>query len=228
MELFLSEWERSRLASLLLITARLLLLAFCLAVLFPLLPPQPLQSAWQLTLTNTLSANGLLALVAMVFAHLAGAIDPEAEALQDTRIRWARLCSFLPFAYGLLIPLQLMAAWQSFDRGNATTSLSSQKQLQSIASFRKAVNTASSIPALQKNLAAIKAPPLSPADQAMGLPALRSSILSQLDTAEVNIRGSSKARLVAATSLLQSTIRVVLLSLGLALGFRAASPGPLP
>lgn len=228
MESFLSDWERRRLASLLLITARLLLLAFVLAALFPLLPPQPLDSSWQLIFTNSLSANGLLALVAMVFVHLAAAIDPKSEALQHIRFRWARLCSFLPAAFVLLVPLQLLAAWQSFDGANVARRLESQKQLQNIATFRRAVTTASSVPALQSNLADIKAPPLSPTDQAMGLPTLRSSMLSQLNAAELKTRSSSAGQIPGATSLMQSTLRVVLLSLALALGFRAASPGPLP
>lgn len=215
-------------ASLLLVTARLLLLAFVLGVLLPLLPPQPLDSNWQLTFTNTLSANGLLALLAMVLVHLAAAIHPESEPLQNTRFRWARLCSWLPLAFALLIPLQLLAAWQSFDGANVSRSQASKQQLERITTFRKAVTGASSLGALQSNLAAIQAPPLSAADQAMGLPALRSSMLSQLDTAELQIRSSSKGQAAAATALMQSTLRVVLLSLALALGFRAASPGSLP
>lgn len=94
--------------------------------------------------------------------------------------------------------------------------------------IRKSVSGAANLPALQSNLTAIQAPPLSPSDQSMGLPALRSSLLSQLDTAERQARGSGKGQAHAATVLLQSSLRVVLLSLALALGIRAASPGPLP
>ncbi|MFM7269812.1 MAG: hypothetical protein ACKOZT_14735 [Cyanobium sp.] len=72
-------------------------------------------------------------------------------------------------AFLLLIPLQGWAAWQSLERVSRAEVSCAYQSLERIAMFRKAVTSASSVAALQANLAAIQAPPLSTEDQAQGL-----------------------------------------------------------
>ena len=56
-----------------------------------------------------------------------------------------------------------------------------------LAQFRQAVERSATIAELQNQLAVIQAPPLSAADQRLGLPALNADLLSQIKTQESNL-----------------------------------------
>jgi hypothetical protein len=233
-EFSLSPGERLRLASLLAAVANVLLLLFVLAVALPLLPPKLVDPFWQLSFTGALCTNGFLALLAMLLLHLAAALDPDLDWLQGRRRRLAGLCRWVAFAFVLLIPLQAVAAWRALDWAGAAESQGARQQLARISQFRQAVVSAGSVAALQANLAAIQAPPLGPADQSQGLALLKANLLGQLQAAEQRARAASTPstsgtapgqrlapeKLIA---LLKDSLRVVLLSLGLALGFAAAA-----
>jgi hypothetical protein len=232
MELSLAAGERQRLASLLAATATLLLLVFALAVALPLLPPKLLDPFWQLAFTSALCTNGFLALLAVLLLNLAAALDAEAEWLQARRQLVAGLCRWLVLAFALLIPLQGLAAWRALDWSGAVQARGAQAELQRIAQFRQAVTRATSVAALQANLAAIQAPPLGPEDQRQSLAVLQKSMLSQLRVAEQRARSAATQTRAGAglgqggpsrIALLKETLRVVLLSLGLALAFGAAA-----
>ncbi len=137
----------------------------------------------------------------------------------------------MAFAFLLLIPLQGLAAWRALDWAGAVESRGTRQELQRIAQFRQAVTSAGGVAALQANLAAIQAPALGPEDLRQSLAAIKSGLLAQLQAAEQRARataapgtatgqGLNPARLVA---LGKESLRVVLLSLGLALGFAAAA-----
>ena len=53
--------------------------------------------------------------------------------------------------------------------------------------FRQAVERSATIAELQSQLAAIQVPPLSAADQRLGLPALNADLLSQIKAQESNL-----------------------------------------
>ena len=236
MELSLSGGERQRLASLLAAVATLLLLFFALAVALPLLPLKLADPFWQLAFTASLCTNGFLALLAVLLLNLAAALLPEAEWLLWRRQLVAGLCRWVAFAFVLLIPLQGLAAWRALDWAGAAESRGARQELQRIAQFRQAVAKAGSVAALQANLVAIQAPPLGPVDQSQSLAAIKSSLFTQLQAAEQRARqrqpeaagasgavpgqGLNPAQLLA---LGKDSLRVVLLSLGLALAFAAAA-----
>ena len=234
MQVYLPSGEGRRLASLLAAVATLLLLLFTLAVALPLLPPRLADPFWQLAFSGALCSNGVLALLAVLLLQLAAVLDPEAGWLQCCRQRLAGLCRWVAFGFVLVIPLQGWAAWQAFERAGAIESRGARQELARIAQFRQAVVNANSVAALQANLAAIQAPPLGREDQVQSLPTLKASLLSQLDAAEQRAKArqapasaampteqaSSAGRL---TALLKDSLRTLLLSLGLALGFAAAA-----
>ncbi len=143
------------------------------------------------------------------------------------------LCRWVALAFALLIPLQGLAAWRALDWAGAAESRSASQSLQRIAQFRQAVVSANSVAALQANLAAIQAPPLGPQDQRQELAAIKAGLLAQLQVAEQQARTAAAKAGVAASlngpgsnrllPLLRDTLRVVLLSLGLAFAFAAAA-----
>jgi hypothetical protein len=237
LEFSLSLGERQRLASLLAAVVTLLLLFFVLAVALPLLPLKLADPFWQLAFTAALCSNGFLALLAVLLLNLAAALLPEADWLLGRRQLVAGLCRWVAFAFLLLIPLQGLAAWRALDWAAAIESRGARQELSRIAQFRQAVASAGSVSALQVNLAAIQAPPLGPEDQRQGLAALKASLLGQLQTAEQRARASSGGQAAAASgsvsakaldpaqllALGKDSLRVVLLSLGLALAFAAAA-----
>ena len=223
MEFSLSPLERQRLAALLAAAATLLLLVFVLAVALPLLPPRLLDPLWQLAFTAALTGNGFLALLAVLLINLAAALEPEAEWLLGRRQLVGSLCRWVALAFLLLIPLQGLAAWRALDWAGVAASRGASQGLQRIAQFRQAVVSANSVAALQANLAAIQAPPLGPRDQSQGLAVIKAGLLGQLQVVEQQaLPGKSldPARLIA---LGKDTLKAVLLSLGLALGFAAAA-----
>jgi hypothetical protein len=222
-EFSLSPLERQRLAALLAAAATLLLLVFVLAVALPLLPPRLLDPLWQLAFTAALTGNGFLALLAVLLINLAAALEPEAEWLLGRRQLVGSLCRWVALAFLLLIPLQGLAAWRALDWAGVAASRGASQGLQRIAQFRQAVVSANSVAALQANLAAIQAPPLGPRDQSQGLAVIKAGLLGQLQVVEQQaLPGKSldPARLIA---LGKDTLKAVLLSLGLALGFAAAA-----
>ena len=223
MEFSLSPLERQRLAALLAAAATLLLLVFVLAVALPLLPPRLLDPFWQMAFTAALTGNGFLALLAVLLINLAAALEPEAEWLLGRRQLVGSLCRWVALAFLLLIPLQGLAAWRALDWAGVAASRGASQGLQRIAQFRQAVVSANSVAALQANLAAIQAPPLGPRDQSQGLAVIKAGLLGQLQVVEQQaLPGKSldPARLIA---LGKDTLKAVLLSLGLALGFAAAA-----
>lgn len=147
------------------------------------------------------------------------------------------LCRWVALAYLLLVPLQGLAAWRALDWAGAAESRGARQELARIAQFRQAVVSANSIAALQANLAAIQAPPLGSVDQSQSLAVLKTSLLSQLQAVEQRARASSGDQAAGASGSLpgkaldpaklialgKDCLRVVLLSLGLALAFAAAA-----
>ncbi len=242
MEISLPVGERQRLASLLASVANALLLMFVLAVAMPLIPLKLADPFWQLSFTAAFCSNGFLALLAVLLLNLAAALQPESRrhpALQPESRRHharrllVRRCSgWVAVGFLLLIPLQGLAAWRALDWAGAAESRGARQELQRIAQFRQAVVSADNVAALQVKLAAIQAPPLGSVDQSQSLAAIKSGLLAQLQAAEQRARqrhpqapgqGLDPAQLLA---LGKDSLRVVLLSLGLALAFAAAAQGP--
>ena len=210
--------ERQRLASLLAAVANVLLLMFVLAVALPLLPLKLADPFWQLAFTGVLCSNGFLALFVVLLANLAAAMDPESRRHQARRLLVRRCCGWVAIGFLLLIPLQGLAAWRGLENAKALSSRAGRGQQERIQLFRKAVISAQSLSGLQANLAAIQAPPLSAVDQRLGLPAIKADLLAQLKAQE-SPSGSQVGPPVPRGALIKDSLRVLLLSVALAMGF---------
>ena len=173
-------------------------------------------------LASLLAATATLLLLFFALA-VALPLLPEADWLVGRRQLVAGLCRWVALAFLLLIPLQGLAAWQALDWVGAAESRGARQELARIAQFRQAVVSANSVAGLQANLAAIQAPPLGEQDQRQSLAVIKADLLGQLRVAEQQARAGrarDPARLIA---LGKDSLKAVLLSLGLALGFAAAA-----
>jgi hypothetical protein len=91
-----------------------------------------------------------------------------------------------------------------------------------LAQFRQAVERSSSIAELQNQLAAIQAPPLSAADQRLGLPALKADLITQIKTQEAGLLKQAGPQ-VPTDVLIKDSLRVLLLAPLIALAFAVSA-----
>jgi hypothetical protein len=220
--------EPSRLiASQLGILAVCLLVLYVVAVLAAILPPALLDPAWQLRFTNALINNGFIALLGLALLHLAAYLHPTNPHLGRRRNDFATWALIPVLGFLLLIPLQGYAVW----RGISTANNQQNSQLKGvtgrISALREAINKSSSTQELQQRLVALKVPPLSSPDLARPLPQLRKAMLDSLERTE--IRATDKFKGIQPQQLwlvIQGSIRAVLTTLVLAVGFAAFTRRP--
>jgi hypothetical protein len=230
-EASLSEGERQRLAALAAATANGLLVLFVLSVALPLIPPKLADPFWLLAFTGAFCTNGFLALLAVLLLHLAAALEPESLRHQARRLLVRRCSRLVVLGFLLLIPLQGLAAWRGLEAAKSLAYRAGRVQQARLAQIRQAVERSGTIAELQNQLAAIQAPPLSPADQRLGLPALKADLLAQIKTQESSLQKQGGPR-VPVEVMIKDSLRVVLLAPLLALAFsvnaRRSTPPPRP
>jgi hypothetical protein len=222
MEGSLSVGERQRLAGLAAATANALLVMFVLAVALPLLPPKLADPFWLLAVTGAFCTNGFLALLAVLLLHLAAALEPGSRRHQARRLLVRRCSRLVVVGFLLLLPLQALAAWRGLEAARSLSYRAGRVQQARLAQFRQAVERSSSIAELQNQLAAIQAPPLSAADQRLGLPALKADLLAQIKAQESSLQKQGGPR-VPTEVLIKDSLRVVLLAPLMALAFAVSA-----
>jgi hypothetical protein len=227
----LSEGERQRLAALAAATANALLVIFVLSVALPLLPPKLTDPFWLLAFTGAFCTNGFLALLAVLLLHLAAALEPESLRHQARRLLVRRCSRLVVLGFLLLIPLQGLAAWRGLEAAKSLAYRAGRVQQARLAQIRQAVERSGTIAELQNQLAAIQAPPLSPADQLLGLPALKADLLTQIKAQETSLLKPAGPR-VPTEVLIKDSLRVLLLAPLMAIAFavsaRRSTPPPRP
>jgi len=223
MNSFVPPAEPDRLASLASGTAVVLLLVFVFTVGLPLFPPKLADPFWLLAFTGALCTNGFLALLAVLLIHVAVTLDPLSLWHQFGRLVVGRFS--LPVAIGflLLIPLQGLAAWRGLDGAQALSNRAGQAKEGRMAQFRQAVERSTTMAELQIQLAAVQAPPLSAADQRIDFPALKADLLAQIKTQEQAAASNNATTKLPMQALIKDSLRVVLLSLSLAISFLASA-----
>ena len=227
MEGFLSEGERQRLAALAAATANGLLALFVLAVALPLLPLKLADPFWLLAFTGAFCSNGFLALLAVLLLNLAAALEPESRWHQARRLLVGRCSKFAVLGFWLLIPLQGLAAWRGLEAAQSLAVRAGRQQQARLGQFRQAVERSGTLAELQNQLAEIQAPPLSPADQRLGLPALKADMLTQLKAQETSLLKQLGPR-VPTGLLLKDSLRVLLLAPLMAMAFAVSARRTAP
>jgi hypothetical protein len=126
-------------------------------------------------------------------------------------------------AFLLLLPLQGLAAWRGLEVAHSLAYRAGRVQQARLVQFRQAVERSGTIAELQNQLASIQAPPLSAADQRLGLPALKADLLSQIKAQETSLLKQAGPR-VPTDVLNKDTLRVPLLAMGFAVSARRSTP----
>jgi hypothetical protein len=128
-------------------------------------------------------AQGPLALLGLVLAHLAVLLDPEDRQLRRRLTRLRRAAAVGALVLVLLIPLQLWLMRAVPD------AVAGRPQLeQRFAALRQAVVEARSLPELRERLRLLQGPPLSPQADVLPLPVLRQRLLRALDRSQPFVR----------------------------------------
>lgn len=168
--------------------AKTLLFIYAIILAAQSLPLKLFDMAWQISVVDVINNNSILPLLSLVLAHLAAYLDqsePRFEVFCQNLRRWA-----LPVTLGflLIIPLQSYNLFRGVRnyRQNAVTY--ERTITQNFANIRNAVRSASTAADLQKRLADLNVPGLSPADTIAPLPILRQTLLAEIEKAETKAK----------------------------------------
>jgi hypothetical protein len=201
----------------------LFLIFFCNGIL-PLLPPRPFDPLWQLHFTDTLASNALYALMALVGLHMAAWFDPSDRHLQNRCRSFRGMARYAAIGFLFLLPVQAYGALSAYTTGALKGEVVTP--IDRINNLRRAVDSSGSLDDLQANLKALKAPALTESAKSQPFAVLTVTLKDQLDQAEVIAQEHPMPMLRnQAWQLIQSTLRVSVLSVGFATAFAAASIG---
>jgi hypothetical protein len=146
----------------------------------------PSAEGWQ-RFSALVLAQGPLALLGLVLAHLAVLLDPEDRQLRRRLTRLRRAAAVGALVLVLLIPLQLWLMRAVPDAVAGRPQLE-QRLEQRFAALRQAVVEARSLPELRERLRLLQGPPLSPQADVLPLPVLRQRLLRALDRSQPFVR----------------------------------------
>jgi hypothetical protein len=164
--------------------ARALLFIYAITIAAQALPLKVLAMDWQISMISVITNSSILPLQGLVLAHLAAYLDPSEprfEVFCQNLRRWA-----LPATLGflLIIPLQSYNFVKGIRNYRQNAAKNEFTITQTFGDIRNAVESASTTADLQKRLADLNAPGLSPADRIAPLPAIRPTLLAEIQKAE--------------------------------------------
>ncbi len=164
--------------------ARALLFIYAITIAAQALPLKVLAMDWQISMISVITNSSILPLQGLVLAHLAAYLDPSEprfEVFCQNLRRWA-----LPATLGflLIIPLQSYNFVKGIRNYRQNAAKNELTITQTFGDIRNAVESASTTADLQKRLADLNAPGLSPADRIAPLPAIRPTLLAEIQKAE--------------------------------------------
>lgn len=159
-EMGFREGDASMLARRLEVFAMALFVVYAVRILAAAVPPRPLESLWQLSLSSALLDAAALPLVALGLLHLAAYLDPANTALGQRRDALARWAILAVLGFLLLLPLQALAAWNSVAAAQAQVSQERKTAASNIALIRQAIHAATSLDDLQARLQSLQTPNL--------------------------------------------------------------------
>jgi hypothetical protein len=164
--------------------ARALLFIYAITIAAQALPLKVFAMDWQISMITVITNSSILPLQGLVLAHLAAYLDPAErcyEVFCQNLRRWA-----LPATLGFLlfIPLQSYNLVKGIRNYRQNAAKNERTITQTFGDIRNAVERASTTADLQKRLADLNAPGLSPADRTAPLPAIRPTLLAEIQKAE--------------------------------------------
>jgi hypothetical protein len=133
-------------------------------------PFKPLDTLWQLNVSSALIEAAAIPLVGLGLLHLAAYLDPANAALAKRRDGLARWAILAVLGFGLLLPLQAMASWNTVATARARLTTQQTSANRNFALIREAINAASSLDDLEARLGSLQTPELGIRFEVLGLP----------------------------------------------------------
>lgn len=167
--------------------------ALVLAVLFvcslagTLFPLNVLRANWQLRFCNSLIHNAPLALLGLALVRLARVLDPNDGRIFTRWQGWSQLAVVVSLAFLLLLPLQVSASLEVYNRANQVQRVRVANAERKLATLNQAVKQASDTNDLNNRLLKLQGPVLGPADLSQPLPQLKQQMQAVLRQAEQQI-----------------------------------------
>ena len=201
-------------------------LLFATLVLTSLFPLQLLDPAWQGRVSRTLLDSASLPLLALALLQIGRWLDPADPLLKRRQRSFSRLAGAAALGFLLLVPLQISASLRLQQASGADQAGRIAQAERQLASFRQAVQQASSSEALASSLEQLGGPRPAPADLALPLPLLKAQTNAALDQVQLAIRRQRDA-LPASNPLRQipELIRPCVAALILAFAFASLARG---
>jgi hypothetical protein len=204
-----------------------LLVLFSATVLTNALPLRLLDPEWQIRATRLLVGNASIALVGFALVHLAAASDERTAWIRTRRESFSRWAVLASLGFLLLIPLQAVAIWRTYQQTSAQMENQRLQVDRKLAELRQSISTAGSTAELQSRLDDLQAPPLTAAELARPLDDQQARLLERLDRSEIRLmdrlQGPSGLGIWSAG---QESLRLVISSLAIGLAFAAGAWRP--
>ena len=208
-----------RLTGQLLAVALVLFAVFGVSALASLWPVKPLEPIWLWQLSTTLVSQAWLPLLGMALVGISSvfSINDNARWWRRTLSRWSLVVSL---GFALLVPLQILAAWQ-LSHARATTLEPGRSALEtSSQELAAAIETARDVKDLQNQLNIYRAPGLIRGTLDRPLPELKRNLLIALREKELKERQQWKSASADLPQVkLSEVLQLSVASLAFAAGF---------
>jgi hypothetical protein len=219
----LNKESREAFASTLWSVGVVLLLSYPITVFSSIIPPQPLDPAWQLNLITNLVDNGGIPLIGLLCIQAAAQFSPGSSPRQGIHATLANLSLGAIAGFLLLVPLQLVASLTLFENLKSDQVSRVERGSRRLASLSIAIAKATRAQDLQVELQKLDGLSLSQDDLALPLPRLKASLLERLGKAQRQLEAQlPPPGQQLSWPMIQASLRIVPTSLAYAFGFAAA------
>jgi len=200
-----------------------LLISYPIAVFSSIIPPKPLDPAWQLNLITNLVDNGGIPLIGLLCIQAAAQFSPGSSPRQGIHATLANLSLGAMAGFLLLVPLQLVASLTLFETFRSDQVSRVERGSRRLANLGIAIAKATKTQDLQVELQKLDGLSLSQDDLALPLPRLKASLLERLGKAQRQLEAQlPPPDQQLSWPMIQASLRIVPTSLAYAFGFAAA------
>jgi hypothetical protein len=219
----LNKESREAFASTLWSVGVVLLVSYPITVFSSIIPPKPLDPAWQLNLITNLVDNGGIPLIGLLCIQAAAQFSPGNSPRQGIHATLANLSLGAMAGFLLLVPLQLVASLTLFENFKSDQVSRVERGSRRLADLRIAMAKARRAEDLQAELQKFEGLSLSQDDLALPLPRLKASLIERLGKAQRQLEAQlPPPGQQLSWPMIQASLRIVPTSLAYAFGFAAA------
>jgi hypothetical protein len=200
-----------------------LLISYPIAVFTSIIPPKPLDPAWQLNLITNLVDNGGIPLIGLLCIQAAAQFSPGNSPRQGIHATLANLSLGAMAGFLLVVPLQLVASLTLYETFKSDQVSRVERGSRRLGTLSLAITKARRAEDLQAELQKFDGLSLSQDDLALPLPRLKASLLERLGKAQRQLEAQlPPPGQQLSWPMIQASLRIVPTSLAYAFGFAAA------